>query len=74
MVDADQDWEVRDIIGKKDLDVEAYYLVDWRLRLVSERSQGSAKELLERVRGTTPKTTQNRRPGFGARRAGEGSS
>ena len=40
-VDANLDWDIRDIIGKKFVDGEVLYLVDWRPTL------GNAKELVD---------------------------
>jgi hypothetical protein len=47
VVDADPDWEVRDILGKKVVDGKVHYLVDWRLTLVLESELGNAKELVD---------------------------
>jgi hypothetical protein len=46
-VDANQDWEVRDIIAKEDVDGVVHYLVDWHPTLVPTHSLGNAKELVD---------------------------
>lgn len=47
VIGANQDWEVRQIIGKEDVDGVLHYLVDWSATLVPEYSLGHAKELVE---------------------------
>jgi hypothetical protein len=47
VVDADPNWEVRDILGKKVVDGKVHYLVDWCSTLVLEDMLGNAKELVE---------------------------
>jgi hypothetical protein len=47
MADADPDWEVCDILGKKVVDGKVHYLVDWRPTLVLEDELGNAKELVD---------------------------
>lgn len=46
-VDASLDWEVRDIIGKRVVDGDVHYLVDWRPTLVPEHALGNVKELVD---------------------------
>jgi hypothetical protein len=47
VVDADLDWDVRDILGKKVVDGKVHYLVDWRPTLVLEDELGNVKELVD---------------------------
>ena len=47
VVDADLDWEIRDILGKKVVNSKVHYLVDWRPTLVLEDELGNAKELVD---------------------------
>jgi hypothetical protein len=44
---ADTDWEVSDILGKKVVDGEVQYLVDWHPTLVPEHALGNARELVD---------------------------
>ena len=46
VVDANLDWDVRDILSKKVINGKVYYLVDWRPTLVPEHALGNAKELV----------------------------
>jgi len=46
-IDDNQDWEVRKIIGKEDVDGVRHYLVDWSPTLVPEHWLGHAKELVD---------------------------
>jgi hypothetical protein len=46
VINGDQDWEVRQIIGKEDIDGVTHYLVDWNPTLLAEHSLGHAKELV----------------------------
>ena len=56
--DDNQDWEVRKIIGKEDIDGVLHYLVDWSPTLVPEHSLGHAKELVDEFEGRLrPKRT-----------------
>jgi hypothetical protein len=48
LLDANQDWEVRKIIGKEDINGVPHYLVDWHPTLVPEHSLGDAKELVDK--------------------------
>jgi hypothetical protein len=68
VVDATQYWEIRDIIGKKDVDSKIHYLVDWCPTLVPERSLRSAKELVDEFEArlrTQLKSKNGRRGGLG---------
>jgi hypothetical protein len=47
VVDATQYWEIRDIIGKKNVAGKIHYLVDWCPTLVPERSLRSTEELVD---------------------------
>jgi hypothetical protein len=44
VINANQDWEVRKIIGKEDVDGVLYYLVEWSPTLVPKHLLGHAKE------------------------------
>ena len=46
-VDADLDWEVRGVLGKKEVDGEVQYLVDWRPTMVPEHALRNAKEMVD---------------------------
>jgi hypothetical protein len=43
-----EDWEVRKIIGKENIDGVLYYLVDWSPTLVPERSLEHTRELVDK--------------------------
>ena len=45
--DANQEWEVREIIGKEDIGGVPHYLVGWSPTLVPQHLLGHAKELLD---------------------------
>jgi hypothetical protein len=47
-VDSKQEWEIRDIIGKEDIDGVVHYLVDWSATLVPKYELGKAKGLVEK--------------------------
>lgn len=47
VIDDSQDWEVRQIIGKQDVDGVPHYLVVWFETLVPEHALGNAKELVD---------------------------
>jgi hypothetical protein len=47
MIDANQEWEARKIIGKEDVDGVLHYLVEWCPTLEPEHSLGYARELLD---------------------------
>ena len=47
VVNASLEWDVRDIIGKKVVNGEVHYLVDWRPTLVSKHELGNAKERMD---------------------------
>jgi hypothetical protein len=47
VVDADPDWEVRDILGKKVVEAQVHYLVDWRLTLALEDEFGNVEERVD---------------------------
>ena len=46
LINADQDWEIRRVIGKENVNGVLYYLVDWCPTLLPEHSLGHAKELV----------------------------
>ena len=46
MIDTNQEWEARKIIGKENVDGVLHYLVEWCPTLEPEHSLGHAKELL----------------------------
>lgn len=46
--DANQDWEVRQIIGREDVDGMLHYMVDWRPTLVPEHALGYANEMVDK--------------------------
>jgi len=48
VIDADGNWEVRQIVGKEDVDGVPHYLVDWRPTLLPKYSLGHAKELVDK--------------------------
>lgn len=48
MIDANQDWEVRRIIGKEDVDGVLHYLVDLYPKVVLKHSLGHAEELVDK--------------------------
>ena len=50
MINADQDWEVRQIIGKEDINGVPHYLVDWRPTLLPEHSLGHSEELVNKFK------------------------
>jgi hypothetical protein len=47
VIDGNEDWEVRKVISKEDVDGALYYLVEWCLTLVPEHLLGHAKELID---------------------------
>ncbi|KAK0105991.1 hypothetical protein ONS95_004498 [Cadophora gregata] len=48
VTNVDPDWDVREIIGKEDLDGVSYYLVDWHPTLLPAHTLGHAKELVDK--------------------------
>jgi hypothetical protein len=48
VVDADQEWEIRDIIGKEDVDGVVHYLVEWNPTLVPKYTLKNAKEMVNK--------------------------
>jgi hypothetical protein len=46
VIDANQEWEVRKVIGREDVDGVLHYLVEWSPTLEPEHSLGQAKELV----------------------------
>jgi hypothetical protein len=44
-----QEWEIRDIIGKGDVDGVVHYLVEWSATLVPKYELGKAKGLVEKL-------------------------
>ena len=47
-VDADKEWEIRDIIGKEDVDGVVHYLVEWNPTLVPKYALKNAKEMVNK--------------------------
>jgi hypothetical protein len=47
VIDDNQDWEARKIIGKEDVDGVLHYLVEWCPTLVPKHLLGHAKELVD---------------------------
>jgi hypothetical protein len=47
VIDASQNWEVRNIIGKEDVDGVLHYLVEWSPTLEPVHLLGHAKELVD---------------------------
>jgi hypothetical protein len=70
VIDADRDWEVRQIIGKEDVDGVLHYLVDWYPTLLPEHSLGHAKELVDKfeARLRAQREANNGRGGQGLKR------
>lgn len=48
VIEADKNWEVREIIGKEDVDGVLHYMVEWHPTLMPEQSLGKAKELVNK--------------------------
>ena len=48
VVDADQEWEIRDIIGKEDIDGVVHYLVEWNPTLVPKYALKNAKVMVNK--------------------------
>jgi hypothetical protein len=48
VIGADQDWEIRKIVGKEDIDGVLHYLVEWSPTLLPEHALGQAKELVDK--------------------------
>lgn len=73
VVDANPDWEVSDILGKKVVDGEVQYLVDWRPTLVPEHELGNAKELVDEfeARVRSQRESKRGRGGPGSLKQGE---
>jgi hypothetical protein len=69
VTDVDQDWDVREIIGKEDLDGVTYYLVDWHPTLLPEHSLGHAEELVQKfeARIRAQRGVNNKRGGLGSK-------
>jgi hypothetical protein len=57
-VDSKQEWEIRDITGKEDVDGVVHYLVEWSATLVPKYELKKAKGLVEKVRGPTSSTSK----------------
>ena len=72
VIDADQDWEVRQIIGKEDIDGVLHYMVDWHPTLMPEHSLGHAKEMVDKfeARLRAQRKIKNVRGGLGLKRGG----
>ncbi|KAH7378933.1 hypothetical protein BKA64DRAFT_241722 [Cadophora sp. MPI-SDFR-AT-0126] len=69
VTDVDQDWDVREIIGKEDLDGVTYYLVDWHPTLLPGHSLGHAKELVQKfeARIRAQRGVNHKRGGLGSK-------
>jgi hypothetical protein len=71
VIDANQDWEVRKIIGREDVDGVLHYLVEWCPTLEPEHSLGHAKELVDkfeaRLRAQRGAKSGRGRPGLKVR-------
>jgi hypothetical protein len=65
-VDSKQEWEIRDIIGKEDVDGVVHYLVEWSTTLVPKYELGKAKGLVEkfeaRLRAQARQGNKRQRP------------
>lgn len=48
MINADQDWEDREIVGKEDIDGVLQYMVDWHPTLMPEHSLGNANKVVDK--------------------------
>ena len=48
VVDANQEWEICNIIGKEDVDGVIHYLVEWNPTLMPARKLKNAKELVSK--------------------------
>ena len=46
VIDADHEWEIRNIIGIKNIDGVEHYWVDWEPTWTCESKVGGAKELV----------------------------
>jgi hypothetical protein len=47
-VDSKQEWEIRDIIGKEDVDGVVHYLVEWNHTLMPKYALKNAKEMVNK--------------------------
>ena len=47
-VDDNQEWGIRDIFGKEDIDGVVHYLVDWNVTLVPKYALNKAKGLVDK--------------------------
>ncbi|CAG8977704.1 hypothetical protein HYALB_00008731 [Hymenoscyphus albidus] len=76
VIDDNQDWEVRQIIGKEDVDGVTHYLVDWNPTLLPEHSLGHAKELVDKFehRLRAQRKTKNGPWGASLKRKGRGAT
>ena len=45
-VDADQEWDIYDVVGKEDVNGVVYYLVEWNPTLVSKYALKNASHFL----------------------------
>ncbi|CZT13577.1 uncharacterized protein RAG0_17073 [Rhynchosporium agropyri] len=66
LTDVDPDWDVREIIGKEDLDGVSYYLVDWHPTLLPVQSLGHAKELVDQFEARIRAQRGSKRGGLGS--------
>ncbi|CZT11993.1 uncharacterized protein RAG0_15992 [Rhynchosporium agropyri] len=66
LTDVDLDWDIREIIGKEDLDGVLYYLVDWHPTLLPVHSLGHAKELVDEFEARIRAQRGSKRCGLGS--------
>lgn len=64
---ANQEWEIRDIVGKEDVDGVVHYLVEWIPTLVPKYALKNAKETVNRFEaGLHAQATQKKGEGAAA--------
>ena len=70
LIDADSDWEVRQIIGREDVDGVLHYLVDWVPTLLPKHSLGGLKEMVDKFEAQlrAQRPVKNGRGGPGLKR------
>jgi len=68
VVTDDQDWEVRGIVGKENVNGISHYWVDWKPTLLPKHSLGHAKELVDNYEAHIRALT-NDRGGSGSKRS-----
>jgi hypothetical protein len=66
VVDANQEWQIRDMIGKENVDGVVHYLVEWNPTLVPKYALKNAKEMVDkfgaRLRAQARQEKGTRRP------------